>query len=325
MYPVAEAVEDPAKMLVNELTGGLAAVDDWLKVGDDRPLQVRPDFGIGLVASVFGATVEVAGNNPPWVHPLSSEDVETHIEDALEALEVDRAHETGWLPRVWRTLDYYATVFGDYPRASSSIAIALPDLQGPFDTAEMLWGSDIFLGLMTEPVLVDRLLGAIGATMVHLHDCLRQRIGQQLLPDGFSHQHGSVVRGNLLLRCDSNLMMNPQMHASQVFVHDRNVLKAVGGGGYHSCGCWQRNIPTIISADEVGTLDFGTNQSQMNDMDEIYQLAHHHEKHLNLITATVDELRTGTIRKRFPTGVTLHCLVDDIGSARELMTDYASQ
>ena len=321
LYPVSEAVNDPAKMLTNELRRGFSAIDDWLEVKDDRPLQVRPNFGIGLVASVFGAAVEVVGDNPPWVRPIE-ENVLSYVPRFLDRFDPSTAHTAGWLPRVAETLDYYRTTFAEYSRVASSVAISLPDLQGPFETAAMIWGSDIFAALITDAGLVDRFVEAVGSTMVHLHAWLRSWIGRELLPDGFSHQHGSIIRGNLLLRCDSNLMMSPEMYERQVFKHDRRVLSELGGGSYHSCGRWKQNIPLVLSAPEVGSIDFGSNQSHMNDIDEVHAMARPGRKHLNLVSVTARELTNRTALERFPTGATLQCLVNTVGSAAQIMREY---
>lgn len=324
LYPVAEAVGDPAKMLVNELRLGQTRVVNWPTIGDDTPLQVRPDLGIGLVASVFGSRIEVVENNPPWVHPLAEgeNEIQRSLEAALDKLDVSSSHRLGWIPRVEETLEYYQEAFSEYPNAKASIATILPDLQGPYETAGMLWGSGIFLALVTAPDLVDRFAHAVGQVMIHLHDRFRQWVDRELLPDGFSHQHGSIIRGNLLVRCDSNIMISPQMYASQVFKHDRAVLKAVGGGSFHSCGCWRHNIPMIMAAEEVGSLDFGYAQTHLYDMDAVYRMAKRYRKHLHLVTVSPEELSSERAAERFPTGVTLVCLVDDVTAAAELMKCY---
>ena len=322
LYPVKEAVKSPAKMLANELRRGQASAVEWLQIKDDAPLQVRPNFGIGLVASVFGARVEVVEDNPPWVRPLADTNIETAVEHLLDTFDIAGSYTLGWIPQVEETLEYYAKTFANYPKVSKSVAIILPDLQGPFDTATMLWGGNIFLALYTSQELVERLLKTIAEAMVCLHNRLRQVIGRELLPDGFSHQHGSIIRGNILIRCDSNLMMSPDMYARHVLPHDRYVLKCVGSGSYHSCGCWERNVPLVIAADEVGSLDFGTNQSYLNDMESIYEIARCRTKHLNLVTASEADLRSGKILEQFALGVTLTTELENMENGPELMSQY---
>jgi hypothetical protein len=326
-FPVQHAVEDPEKMLLNELRGGFTPVISWLQVPDDRPLQIRPNFGIGLVASVFGARIEVVGDNPPWVHPVS-EDAEhrsSGIRNALDRLDVSRCHETGWLPRVAETLDYYQQALSDYPAIRKSIAIIMPDLQGPLDTASMLWGSTLFEAIVLEPELLDELFAAVAQVMIHVHQWLRDWVGRELLPAGFSHQHGSMVGGNLLLRSDSGLMLHPRMYAQQVLQHDRTVFNGVGGGSYHSCGNWTNNMPMIMEEQQVTTLDLGLGQSVLYDIDAVSQQARSHGKHLNLVVATVEELLSGRAFARFPAGVTLHCTAPDVAAARQIVAYCAER
>ncbi len=324
LYPTEETVNSPAKMLLNELRRGQASAVEWSGIKDDTPLQVRPNFGIGLVASAFGARVEVVEDNPPWVRPLAEKNIESAVEQVLETFDAARSHTLGWFPRVEETLGYYAKTFANYPKVSKTVAIIMPDLQGPLDTATMLWGGNIFLALYTRPELVERLLKAVAETMVSVHNQLRQVVGRELLPEGFSHQHGSIIRGNIMIRCDSNLMMSSEMYARYILPYDRYVLKCVGDGSYHSCGRWEKNVPLVISADEVGSLDFGTNQSHLNNMDSIYEMARCRTKHLNLVTASETDLGSGKILERFPLGVTLTIQLENIENGAKLMSLYGT-
>ncbi len=322
-YPICEAVQDPAKMLYNELHKGIASPYGWMAVGDDRPLQIRPDFGCGLVSSVFGAEVKVVGNNPAWVKHLSENDIEAAVERAIDKLDLSRLPELGWVPRYCETYEYYLAMLADYPNLKSSLAVTLPDMQGPFDNAAMMWGSSIFETLYTNPELVSRFCAAVADAMVALHDFFRRDyVGRELLPKGYSHQHGVIIRGNLLLRGDSNLMLSTKMYIEAMRPHDQDVLRRVGGGSYHSCGKWEHNVPAVMEMEEVGSLDFGVDQSFLNDIDSIYKAAAEGKKHLNLVTAMPEELASGSIIDRFPTGVTLSCIVDSTETAAELMEQY---
>ena len=320
-YPIEEAIKNPAKMLVNELLNGQASVTEWLQIKDDRPLQVRPDFGIGLIASVFGAAPRVVDNNPPWIPSLFNDDIENQMENMLDSFELKRSIERSWIPRVMETLEFYHSMLKKYPAVSASIAVIMPDLQGPFDTAAILWGSSILCELYENPPLVFRLLKAVSGVMVHVYKMLNSIVGSELLPGGFSHQHGSIIRGNLMLRCDSNLLMSADMYERQVLTHDKHVLKKVGNGSYHSCGRWEHNIPAVLKAKEIGSLDFGA-QSSMNNINTIYSLARTYKKHLNLVDVTEKELITGSVCGRFPTGVTLTCEVRDVKTAVSVMNTY---
>jgi hypothetical protein len=275
-----------------------------------------------LVGSAFGAHAEVVGDNPPWVQHLADDDVETAVARTLDAHDVATCHQRGWIPRVDETLAYYRETLADYPNVAQSVSLSIPDLQGPFDTAELLWGSDILLALYTNPDLVQRLLTAVSATMVHLYRHFRHAVGAELLPEGFAHQHGSVIRGSIMLRCDGNVLTGPDHYRRHVLDHDMGVLRQLGGGSIHSCGCWQAIIPTFIAQDEVGSLDFGSNQSHLNDMTATYELAQRHRKHLNLWAVPEQDLRSGGARERFPLGVTFALDSPDVAHATDLMNAY---
>ena len=323
-YPICEAVNDPAKMMINELWYGRASTMGWLEVRDSQPLQVRANMGIGLCASAFGAEIGVLENNPPWVEPLTKDTskIADAVRKVLDEHDIDDAPNRGWIPKAGQFYSYFKNIIAEYPNVEKCVAIVIPDLQGPFDTAAAIWGSDILLALYTEEELTNRLMETVAKTQVRLHDHFRQWVGRELLPEGFSHQHGLMVRGNILIRCDSNLMMSPEMYKEQVLPFDEYVVKNVGGGSFHSCGKWDHNIPAILESEQFGTVDFGMNQSQYNDIDAHYKVAAKYKKHFNQINTTKEDIISGKVLKKFPTGATLVFSTDGIDSAKCLMEAY---
>jgi hypothetical protein len=93
------------------------------------------------------------------------------------------------------------------------------------------------------------------------------------------------------------------MYSEQVAPHDEYVLKEMGGGGVHSCGKIDFNIPPVFDLPSLRCFDFG--QSNMNDLDKVYDLAK--EKKIPLIRIRVnrDDLLSGKPTLKFPTGVSL--------------------
>ena len=75
-YPYRRAFGDPTCMLVNELVGPYAAVGpspsivNSVHIRDDYPLQIRAFYGVGLMASLFGARSEMVEDQFPWVRPI---------------------------------------------------------------------------------------------------------------------------------------------------------------------------------------------------------------------------------------------------------------
>ena len=103
---------------------------------------------------------------------------------------------------------------------------------------------------------------------------------------------------------------------------DEYVVKSVGGGSFHSCGKWDHNVPAILESEQFGTVDFGMNQSQYNDIDAHYKVAAKYKKHFNQINTTEEDIISGKVLKKFPTGATLVYSTNGIESAKRLMEAY---
>jgi len=314
-YPHHEIFDDPEKMLFNEL---VSAWDTHIVhrplVGDDLPATIRANFGTVLVASAFGARVEQVEDNPPWVRPFASR---AELAAGLARGPVELT--AGWLPRVVERYRFYRDVLALHPPLPAGIRLVLPDLQGPVDTLEMMCGSMLYADLIEDPDFVAQALAKVAAVQVSLARQLAPLLNDG--PAGFSHQHGFMIRGRILLRGDSAIMVSPRMYRRQLAAHDERVLAELGGGGIHSCGNFMHNVGAMLELPSLQCLDFG--QSQLNDMDAIYAQAKERPIALVRVHATADELRQGDISQRFPTGVTLLHAAPSLDAARAIVAAYA--
>jgi hypothetical protein len=300
LFPHSQAFVDPQKMLFNELVHAfdtsIALCDRY---ADDLPLTIRANFGTVLIASMFAAPVEQVGDNPPWVRhdagrtpPLAQISC-TDPEDASR----------GWIPRVVETLECYCDVLEGWPDVKRQLRIVLPDLQGPFDNLELICGSDLFLQLVTEAEAVDRALAVLARAQVHVARYLSRWITDG--PTGYCHQHAVGLKGNLLLRNDSCIMVSADMYRRQIAPHDEHVLREMGGGGVHCCGDFGHLVDAFLDLPSIQALDFG--QSEMNDADAIYRRAAEKKIALIRVAVSADELVSGSAANRFPTGVVFIC------------------
>jgi hypothetical protein len=198
------------------------------------------------------------------------------------------------------------------------IRLALPDLQGPVDTLEMMCGSALYAGMIEDPDFVAQALDTVAAGQVALAQQLATFMNDG--PAGFAHQHGFMIRGSLLLRGDSAIMVSPRMYRRQIAPHDERVLAELGGGGIHSCGNFMHNVGAMLELPSLRCLDFG--QSPLNDVDAIYAQARPRRIALVRVQVTAEELRDGSIGCRFPTGVTLLNAAPSLAAARESAAAY---
>ncbi|HEV55992.1 MAG TPA: hypothetical protein ENN87_00630 [Phycisphaerales bacterium] len=294
--PHRRIFDDPAAMLYNEL---VRAFDTSLcladQVGHDLPWTVRPNFGTVVVASLFGGRIEQRGDDPPWVRPFET------VEQFRRALDRDPSDVSeATVDRARRGYQFYAEALGPYPGLCAAIRFVLPDLQGPFDTAEQLRGSEIFTDLYTQPDLVALALERIAAVQVRLAQHLQAFLREPL--DGFTHQHGTLIRGHILLRDDTVIMVSPEMYRDHIARWDDFVLDRLGGGGIHACGRFDGHVEAFLALPNVQCLDLG--QSWLNDVDAMYEKAC--QRSIPLVRVRTDEqqLVSGEIVHRFPTGAT---------------------
>ena len=313
-YPHREALGDPVRMLFNELVHAWGrSIVNRDSVKDDLPVTVRANFGTVLVASTFGARVEQREDNTPWVRHFESQE-----EFRRAVLHGPDVAGSRWVSRARDTMDFYRETLGGYPSLAGIVKITMPDLQGPLDVTELLRGSDLYLDVtLDQPLVADALAAAAEAQLelARFFQPLTSDIG-----DGFCHQHGVMIRGNILIRDDSVVMISPQMYRDQVSRHDGMVLAALGGGGIHSCGTFDHTIPELVRLPGLECIDFG--QSPMNDMDAVYASVRHRHLPLLRLQPTEEELVTGSILSRFPTGVNLEFQARSRDHARQVMDAY---
>ena len=295
-FPHRQALADPEKMLFNELIGGFDTRSCYQHlVGDDVPFTIRANYGTVVIASMFGVKIDTHEDNPPWAHPYGSLDA---LEAVFDMDPVDFSR--GWCPKVFDTYRYYAETLAGYPNVRQCVKRVLPDLQGPFDNAEMLRGSAIYIDLIENPELVHRLLEMMVKTQVALASALRDLLNDG--PAGYSHQHATTIPGNILIRNDTPINISPAMYRDHVAPYDGQLLSRLNSGAIHYCGKGDHLVPEIVKVDSVTAIDMG--QPEMNDLDTVYtQLT---ECKVPLVRARVPEsqLLSGEAFERFPTGVT---------------------
>jgi hypothetical protein len=295
--PLSRIYDDPAAMLYNEMVYAFGtSVYLAQHVGHDLPWTVRPNFGTGLVASVFGGRIEQIGENPPWVRPFAAE---AQFRRAMDRDPQDCSG--GLVDRVRQCYDFFRRTLQPYPKLSRVVHWVLPDLQGPFDTAEQLRGSDIFVDLYAAPALVQEALAVIARTQAALAQNLMEFVHDG--PEGYTHQHGVMLPGSILIRNDTATMISPHMYRELVAGHDEYILREMGGGGIHCCGRFEDHLEAFLALPSVRCLDLG--QSWLNDVDQMYRLAAQRNVPLLRVRADADEIASGRIARRFPTGVVL--------------------
>jgi hypothetical protein len=318
LYPLSEAYDNPEKMLYNELVHAFdSSIACRNLLNDDLPCTIRANFGTVVTASIFGAEIEqVNNNNPPWVRPFESSDT---FERILERDPCD--FSKGWCPKVVETYKFFNEILADFPNLQKCIKVVLPDLQGPFDTAEQLRGSSIYEDLYRDPDALYAVMHHLAQAQTGFVQYLQPYLSDG--PEGYSHQHNAMICGNILIRNDCAINISARMYREQVAPHDAAVLEALGGGGIHCCGKCGHLVDEFLALPAVRCIDFG--QSDMNDISAIFDKAQQNKVPLIRIRVTEQELLKGQVLDKFPAGVTLVHYAGSLEKARRIMQAYVQK
>ena len=144
------------------------------------------------------------------------------------------------------TVAYFRDVLRDYPKLCRNVGSMLLDIQGTFDNASIIWGSDIFLGVYDEPELLTDLLEVITGTIRKVVFEHRRLDGQSPYEDSGDFEH----LGGICLRNDSCINLSGEMYEELVKPFDRKLLGEFTGN-IHFCGkahqWWQKllDIPGL--------------------------------------------------------------------------------
>lgn len=266
---VNQALESPAAMALQQLglcSGRLAA-------GDGLLLDVRANFGTCILPSLFGAELFPMADEAdtlPTNWPLDASSLERVLEGGVPEL------HGGLGGRVLGMGRYFQELFRDFPLVRKHVHVYHPDLQGPMDLCELLWGSGVFTALIEEPDRVARLLGIVTDTHAAF-----MRAWAEIVPfDPECNTHwGFLHRGRIMLRDDSAMNLSPAMVAEFVVPHDQRLLRAFGGGAVHFCGRGDHFIGELAAMEGVHAVNLG--QPEMNDLETV--LRHTVDRGINLL------------------------------------------
>ncbi len=230
-FPYGEAYADPEKMLFNELLWSFGSIYQSVRLKDDFPLHIRANYGLGIIASLFGAECRILNDSMPWVEPLPGR-------RAIEGIvaEGPPSFDGGLGRRVVEAYQFFRETLSAYPRCAQAIRLSQPDLQGPFDIAHLLIGAEIFYWVYDQPTLLHALLDLITETYIafrrHLEPLFNDHAGEDAV-----YVHGGIFGGKVLIKDDTAAInLSPALYDAFSKPYNERILAAFGGGSLHYCG-----------------------------------------------------------------------------------------
>lgn len=256
---INDAVADYDLMLQSQL-----CVVSRALASETGVLCLRANYGTGILSSVFGAEIFIMpyeNNILPTTRALNdTEKIREIVERGMPDL------ETGFGKKVFEMGEIFFDVLSKYPKISKYVSVYHPDLQGPLDIAELLWGGEMFYAMYDEPELVHALFTLITDTYI----AFMERWNRRFPPAPDMNAHWSLYfRGDVLIRNDSAMNLSPDFYDEFSVPYDQRLLEHFNGGAVHFCGRGDHYIESLAKMNKLYAVNLS--QPHYNDMEKIYR------------------------------------------------------
>ena len=239
-YTLREQFDDPHKMFVESLWD----IIGWARTPSDAQLSLRPNFGVGTLASAFGCKTDMGENDMPWVSERPSK-------ETLLDIDLDHLDRAGLIPRVIEFIQMARSVLKEF----RDVHIFMPDLQGPMNTAFLLRQQDVFVEMLEEEDYFHRLMQIVTEVFIRLTKRFKQELGEPL--DGGYHGAMYMTNGGARVVDDVSIMLSPEHYLRYSLPYVRQCLDPFGGGWVHSCGNISHQLDAYLNAPEIRGINFG--------------------------------------------------------------------
>jgi len=256
---VNAAMSDPDSMLLQQLR----MCSDLLAAGGRNRLAVRCNYGTGIIPSLFGCELFFMNeklDTLPTAVPLGTAKIKDLIDRGVPNI------RSGLGATVFETAQRFLDVFREYHAIGRHVALYHPDVQGPIDAAEVIWGSDIFLAVYDQPDLLRQFLALITETYIAF-----MREWYRLVPrtSEYSVHWGLMHKGALMLRNDSLMNLSPDFYVEFVRPLDQRLFDEFGGGAVHFCGRGDHYIQPMSQMRGLHAVNLS--QPRLNNMQTIFR------------------------------------------------------
>lgn len=246
------------------LASQFKAISNALAGGGGHILNVRANYGTGILPSLFGCeffAMPRESNTLPAARPLADIDKIRRLADAGPP-----DMKGGLGGRVLEFAGRYLEITRKFPKIAKYVWLYHPDVQGPIDALEVIWGSDIFLAFYDEPDLMRRMLDVVTQT----YSLFMRKWHELVPPDGpYSAHWGMLQKGKLMLRNDSLMNLSPELYVEFIRPLDQRLFDEFGGGAVHFCGRGDHYIEAMSGM--KGLTAINMSQPEYNDMEIIFK------------------------------------------------------
>lgn len=218
---------------------------------DDFIPHLQPQLGIGVFASAFGSEVIYSDEQLPMTHPAiqlgePAQRVYEFSEPTVEA---------GQLGDV---LDY-ASYFSS--EAGSRYPIAMTDLQGPLDTAYLIWNAtDFMIAMLDYPKEVHYLMRMVTDLIIKFIHEFKRRV-DWFVPAHFPPVYLPDGKG-IALSEDVLALLGPQLYKEFSLPYLNELSEEFGGVLIHSCGNIAHQMDVLEQVHQLRGINFGVSETR---------------------------------------------------------------
>lgn len=221
----------------------------WSK--DDFVMHLQPQMGVGVFASAFGCEVDFPPDQMPRAHPLiKSGDSPNRVYELKKP-----RFDSGLLGNILDYADYFNK------KAGSKYPIAVTDMQGPMDTAYLVWdSSDFMVAMYRHPAQVHHLMRLCTDLIIdhvkHVRTKVREFVPAHFppvyLPDGMG----------LAVSEDALALLSPKLYEQFSLPYLNELSEEFGGILIHSCGNFEHQLDVLNKVHQLRGINFGVSETR---------------------------------------------------------------
>jgi hypothetical protein len=258
-YNTKETHFDSEKMFINGLRDALNTVNGSYGAVP----SMRANMGCGIIASLFGNQQRLFDDKMPWlVDYAKKEDIQNMDEKHNFRLE-----DSAEFAAAMEHIQYMSGVLRDNGLTGKVFVFTL-DLQGPIDTAHLIYGDTILYDFYDDPEFVHHLLDKSCESIYFAMSESFKRI--ELSGELIAHYNHLIIPaelGGIKTSEDTTTLMSPAHIDEFARPHLRKMLEHFNGGYVHYCGKNDYLLDVILEEPLVRGINLGN--TDMHDMTNV--------------------------------------------------------
>jgi uroporphyrinogen-III decarboxylase len=240
---VAPVFRDVCHDMRQSLRWQLGGLQKSLLYKSDAPTYLEPWYGIGTIASVYGAGYKWPEGQAPVPQPLYK------TIDEVPRLMPQPFDQIPILCHTIRMIEYFLN------ETHGRLPMSWCDVQAPINIAgELIETSSYFMAFHEAPERLREILDEVANSVIAFTHKQSELIGNQLVQPG--HGFASSYAGSGIgMSTDNLVMISPRMYEQVCVASHAKIGEPFGGAVIHSCGDWSKWIDAVKKIHNLRMVD----------------------------------------------------------------------